>query len=134
MPILHVYRASLPSMNYIFKNGKPATFISGRFTTDLEEEIAELDAEVKARHPFIYIDPEEVTIDSEKLDPMSGLRERIIAEYLARLAEVTDPNNDMGKSESGPIKPASTADISQAAQGGSGVGLAARLMTMAPKK
>jgi hypothetical protein len=121
-------------MNYIFKNGKPATFVSGRFITDIPSEIAELDEEVAAKHPFIFIDPAEKEIDSEKLDPMAGLRERIIAEYLARQAEVTNPTNDMGSTKQEPLKPASTLDIAQAAEGGSGAGLAARLMIQVSKK
>ncbi len=128
MSTLRVYKATLPSVNYIFRNGKPAIFISGKFCTDIPTEISELDEEVASGHPIIYIDSAEREIDSAKVDPIAGLREQIIAEYKASMAAATDLGNDMGASNQGALKPASTLDVIEATAGGSGAGLAARIL------
>jgi len=133
MSLLRVYKATLPSVNYIFRNGKPAIFVQGKFATGVADEIAELDDEIAKGHPIIYVDAAEREIDSEAVDPLAALRAKIIAEYKASEAAAIDPTNDMGTSTQGALTPASTADIAVAAEGGSGVGLAARLMSVTKK-
>lgn len=128
MSTLRVFKATLPSVNYIFKNGKPAIFVQGKFCTDVPAEIAELDEEVANHHPIIFIDSAEREVDSAAVDPISALREKIIAEYKASMATATSPDNDMGESVQGALKPASTQDVVEAAAGGSGAGLAARIL------
>jgi hypothetical protein len=128
MTIVKIFKATLPSVNYIFKNGKPAIFVSGKFHTSIPAEIRELETEIAAGHPILYIDSAEVEVDSTKVDPIAGLRESIIAEYKASMAAATNPDNNMGDSAQDPLKPSSTNAIQDAAAGGSGVGLAARLM------
>lgn len=133
MSTLRVFKATLPSVNYIFKNGKPAIFINGMYTTDVPFEIEELDAEIATRHPHIFIDSAMREIDSAKVDPIAALREKIIAEYQATMAAATSLDNDLGNSTQGALKPASSVDIAAASAGGSGAGLAARLVTMQTK-
>jgi hypothetical protein len=128
MSTLRVFKATLPSINYIFKNGKPAIFINGMYTTDVPFEIEELDAEIATRHPHIFIDEAMREIDSAKVDPIAALREKIIAEYKATMAAATDQDNDRGNSVQGQLKPASSVDIAAASAGGSGAGLAARIL------
>jgi hypothetical protein len=128
MTIAKIFKATLPSVNYIFKNGKPAIFVNGKFHTSIPAEIQELEAEIAAGHPILYIDSAEAEVDSTKVDPIAGLRESIIAEYKASMAAATNPDNNMGDSAQDPLKPSSTNAIQDAAAGGSGVGLAARLM------
>lgn len=133
MSTLRVFKATLPSVNYIFKNGKPAIFVNGMYTTDVPFEIEELDAEIATRHPHIFIDESMREIDSAKVDPIAALREKIIAEYQATMAAATSLDNDLGNSTQGALKPASSVDIAAASAGGSGAGLAARLVTMQTK-
>lgn len=135
MSTLRVFKATLPSVNYIFKNGKPAIFVQGVYTTDVVSEIEELDAEIAARHPHIFIDAAMREIDSSAVDPIAALREKIIAEYKATMASATSLDNDMGKSNQGPLKPASSVDVAAATAGGSGEGFAARILkaTSTPK-
>jgi hypothetical protein len=128
MSTLRVFKATLPSVNYIFKNGKPAIFVNGMYTTDVPFEIEELDAEIATRHPHIFIDESMREIDSAKVDPIAALREKIIAEYQATMAAATAQDNDLGTSTQGALKPASSVDIAAASAGGSGAGLAARIL------
>lgn len=125
-----IFKATLPSINYVFKNGKPAIFIEGKFITAVPAEVAELKDEIAAGHPHIYIDAKEAEIAASAIDPMAGLRAQIEAELMAKMAAATDPSNDMGKTEQEALKPASSTDIAVAAVGGSGTGLAARLMSL----
>lgn len=125
-----IFKATLPSINYVFKNGKPAIFVSGKFITSVPAEVAELKAEIEAGHPHIYIDAKEAEIAAAAIDPMAGLRAQIEAEIMAKMAAATNPENDMGNTEDEKLKPASSTDIASAAVGGSGTGLAARLMSV----
>lgn len=129
-----IFKATLPSINYVFKNGKPAIFVSGKFITAIPAEVAELKAEIEAGHPHIYIDAKEAEIAAAAIDPMAGLRAQIEAEIMAKMAAATNPENDMGTVEQVPLKPGSSQDIAAAAIGGSGTGLAARLMSLNANK
>ena len=121
MTTLSVFKATIPSINFIFSNGKPAIFVSGVYRTEVDWEIKELQKEISSGHPHIYIDPQETTIESDMVDPMNALRAKIIAEYVAKeKAAAGDTSRDMGISIQQPIKPANTLDISDAAMGGSG--------------
>lgn len=131
--LLHVFYSTLPSVNYIFKNGKPAIFIDKVFRTAIESEIAELTQEVADGHPHIYIKEDEKTVQSDMLDPMNVLRERFFKEFQAQQAAAVNPENDMGTSTQEALKPASTQAIAQAAAGGSGSALTARLTNLANK-
>jgi hypothetical protein len=61
---------------------------------------------------------------------MQALRKEIEAQIRAEMEKATDPANDMGNSDQGPLKVATSADVAQAAQGGSGTSLAARLVNL----
>lgn len=133
MTIATIFKASLPSVNYIFKNGKPAIFVAGKFATIVPAEIEELKAEIASGHPHIYIDEKEAEIDSSKIDPIQSLRAQIEAEIRAKMAEATALDNDRGTTEPEKLKPSSSTDVMEAASGGSGAGLAARLMSTTKK-
>ena len=133
MTILQVFKATLPSINYIFRNGKPAIFIQGKYATGVEAEVDELNDEISKGHPHIYVDKEEATVDSEMVDPIQALRAKIEAQIRAEMAAATDLSNDRGTSEVEKLKPSSSTDVMDAAAGGSGVGLAARLMNVTKK-
>jgi hypothetical protein len=130
--MLSVFKATLPSVNYIFKNGKPAIFVSGRYTTSVEAEIKELNEEVAAGHPHISIDPNEREISSELVDPIAALRHKIIAEYKATELSATNPSNDMGQSIQGALIPGNTTNIAEAAAGGNGQNTSALTFLKAP--
>jgi hypothetical protein len=131
MTTLHIFKSTLPSVNYIFGNGKPAVFQQGRYLTDQEEEVATLQYEIKKGHPHIFQDPAELTVESDMLDPMVALkakvREQVLAELAEEAARAIDPKRDMGTSNQSQVKPASTKDIAVAAAGGSGAALVSSL-------
>lgn len=68
-----------------------AVFIAGRFVTSDEDQIKELNAEVKqegasrSSHPYIYIDEADKEIDSEALSPMEIVRLKAKEEARAEL-------------------------------------------------
>lgn len=116
-----VYSCSTPSCTYFFKDGKPATFIRGRFITSNPSQIAELDHEIANNHPTISRG-EQYTPDMD--DPMLALRKRIreeiIAEELEKMRTSQNPSRDLGTSEQGKIKAQSTSDISAVTLGSGG--------------
>lgn len=134
MSTLRIFKSTIPSVNYIFGNGKPAIFVNGVFRTDIASEISALESEVTQHHPHIYIDPNEREIDSELVDPMNALRAKIIAEYVAAQTAATALTNDRGTSDQSGAKPASTVDVSPAAAGGSGVQLLANVAALVKAK
>ena len=133
MAIKKVFKVSLPSVNYVFRNGKPASFVGGKYLTDIPDEIAELEDEISKGHPLIFVDPNELEMDEKYLDPMVGLREKIIAEFLENQAKANDPTNDMGTSTQGSVIPANSQDVAVAAAGGSGATLVASLAALKNK-
>lgn len=64
MTIKRVYKNTLLDSQYLFRNGKSAHFQAGRYETNDELEIAELDAEIKAGIPHIYIDKNDSVRDT----------------------------------------------------------------------
>lgn len=106
MAILNLYFSSIPSCKTHMPNGKELNFIGGQFATDEEEEIEFLDAQVKARHPHIYVKKDAATIDSNKLSPLDEIKKKAVEEYLAQQAlqqtteSVTDKNAGLGTTAS----------------------------------
>jgi hypothetical protein len=117
MTIQTLFKSNQLSSNYIFRSGKVANFVRGRYSTDIQSEIDELENEIKLKHPHIYKDAKETTIDTEKLDPMWRIKQDIRAEILADMARSQDPSRDMGSYEPTNLSPASTSDIAPVAAG-----------------
>ena len=94
-------------MSYLFKNGKAAIFVQGRFSTAIEAEIEELQAEVKAGNPYIFFDKNEPVakvVTSEEF--LKDMKAQIIAEYLASQESKELPDQEVAR-----LVPTSTADI-----------------------
>ena len=100
--IQRAFKASLPGLNYVFKNGDIAQFIVrdnngvGLYHTDDHEKIVELEQEVKKGNPYIFIDPNEKEVDIEALTPLARLKKQLRAEILAGGRAKTNPANNMG--------------------------------------
>lgn len=125
-----LYKATLPSINYIFKNGKPAIFVRGRFSTNIAAEIAELDAEIAAGHPHLFVDKDEPIVAEPTTNEMlAGLRAQWEAEFRAKMAEANQLSNDRGTSEVTKLVPGSTVDVA-AAIANSGTDMAAKLINL----
>lgn len=128
-----LYWSTMSFMNYVFSKGKMAIFKHHRYATDIESEIAELDKEIAAGHPAIYIKEDQKFLTAEMEDPMKALRAKFFAEFQAQQAAFVDPNNNMGNSSQEPIRPQSTSDIASVAAGGDATQTAAKLVAMANK-
>lgn len=96
--MFHKFCSSIPSCRFIFKSGKTAHFVCGQYATQQEDEIEELNAEIKKGHPHFYIDVNEKTIESDKIDPLAHLKKKIIDEFLEGQRNAL--NKDMGNSVS----------------------------------
>lgn len=68
MAIKNVFKSTIPQNTFLFKNGKAAVFIHGRYETDDADEITQLNAEIRGGIPYIYIDPQDASIDSSLQD------------------------------------------------------------------
>ena len=73
MTILSVFKNHIPNCSYIFKSGKAAAFLNGRFVTGIKTEIDELEAEIANAHQYIFKDVNELTVDTEALSPLETL-------------------------------------------------------------
>jgi hypothetical protein len=80
-----LFKATMQSCQYFFKDGSRADFVAGRFATDDPVRIAELQAEIKAKHPHIRVDAKELTTTQVVQDPLSHLRAKIRAELEAEM-------------------------------------------------
>lgn len=80
MTVSAIFKSTIPSCTYVFKNGMTAVFISGKYMTSDKELIAEMAAEVgeigfnKSKHPHIYVDENEAEVDSEALTPLEIIK------------------------------------------------------------
>lgn len=104
MAIQKIFRSATPSFRFFFRNGVPAVFMNGKYTTDNKELEHELMAEVgeigrtKSRNPYIYVDENEPTLDTEalssleiiKLQAKEEARQELLAEMAAQQARAMD--------------------------------------------
>ena len=116
MALKRVFKSHIQNCRFIFGNGDVAAFVGGRYLTDVDAEIQQLEKEVAAKNPTLYMDSAEMEVDPITLDPMYGIKQRIIAEFLA--GKITlDPNRDMGTSQQGPLKVANSRDVAAITSG-----------------
>ena len=126
--IFRVFKSHIRSTQFIFGNqpdydpirnptrsavnGKIAAFVDGKYRTDNAFEIAQLEHEVAAGHPTIYIDPNESTIEIDSEDPIAALKAQWLAESEERIrAEIMasiNPKNDAGDYEPPKVLPQNT--------------------------
>lgn len=119
--IQHVYYNTLGNCRYTFKSGKDLHFLGGKAHTNIQAEIDELNAEVEAGHPHIYVDADNLTEDMTKVDPMEAIKAKVREELLAEMAITLDKTNDRGTYGAAPASIltniANSDTISEAASG-----------------
>ena len=115
MTISAVFKSTLQSFNYFYKNGMSAVFIGGRYTTNNEKLAREMFEEVgaigktKSNHPYIFVDEDESEIDSEALSPLEVIklqakeeaRKELLAEQAAATSRALNKDVNISKSNSG---------------------------------
>ncbi len=133
----NLFKSRMPNWVFIFPNGKRAVFSKGMYMTTDPKEIAHLNLEIELGHPAMYVDPNEVTVSLDRIDPVAALkgrlRQELLAEIAAEMAAATNPANDMGNSEQGKLKPASTSDIVAVTAGGDAAARLANLRATVQK-
>ena len=94
MTIKRVFKNTMPNTQYLFKNGKSAQFVGGRYETDNSVEIFELDSEIQNGIPHLYIDLADSQVDTGMQDYVREAQiaatKRAIVEYEAAKAAETD--------------------------------------------
>lgn len=119
MTTRHVFKSSLGNSQYTFKNGKAGNFLNGEYTTELQSEIDELNAEIEAGHPYFYVDEAKKTVEST--DPMEEVRRRAREEALIQLrqeqAAALDKSRTSESDQDFKIRVANSDDISSAMSG-----------------
>lgn len=118
--VKRLYKSTIPFNNIIFPSGRIAHFKGGMYATDNPDYIAYLDEQIQKGGfgGVVYIDANATTITAEQENPMLALKKRFFEEFEKERAAKMDPSNDMGSSDSGKLKPASTTDIAPVALGG----------------
>lgn len=80
--LANVYFSTVRSMRFGFADGSVAHFIGGKYVTDSEKEIKELNTELKNRNPHLYTKVDQLTVDLS-VTPEELFKAKIIAEFLA---------------------------------------------------
>ena len=114
-----VFRSNIPSCRYVFKNGKVAPFIGGKYITNIKHEIDELDTEIEMKHPYISANKEEAV---NTIEPLEALKVRFFAEFQAAQAANLLKSNDAGTSEQGKLNIANSSTVSAGMAGSSSAG------------
>lgn len=132
-PRLHVFFSHSKSVQLVTPTGQKIVFVSGKYYTQDESEIAYLQDMVRMKRE-VYTDPNMLTISESERDPMTALKNRMREEILAEMAAQLNPANDRGESVQGHIKATSTSDISAVAAGGDASQLHAQVAKLIPGK
>lgn len=129
--MLRIFKSRMSSIQTILPNGKPVPFINGMHTTDDPYTIAYLDQMVMDNHPQIYIDTNDFEVDSGLVDPSEALKDKIIRDYLREQEVINNPNRDMGATDQTmKLNVGNSQNIAEAAAGGSGLSMSARLLSL----
>lgn len=101
--MLRIFKNTQLNSNYITTKGKQLNFLNGRHLTDNTADIKELQAEVDAGNPHIYVDPLDTEVDSKLVDPMEALKAKIRAELLEEQARESNAIGHISNTDSKPL-------------------------------
>lgn len=93
-----VFQTGMMSCKFVFSNGKVANFVGGKYYTDLDNEIAELNREISAGNPNIAYFGKMAKAD---INPANALKRAAIREFLEEQRRKV--GRDMGTSVQGPL-------------------------------
>ena len=94
------YFSTRPIISITMPSSKRIKFVGGMYVTDKEDEIEFLNAEIKFGNAMLFVKKDQLTVDSEALDPLAAVKKRAIEEYLENQKRAMDPNRDMGNTSS----------------------------------
>lgn len=102
MAIVTKFKSTIPSLRYVCKNGFVVNFLNGEFYTEVEYVNKELQEQADdLEQQYIYVDPEDTTIDTEAATPyelmVQAAKKQALAELAAAgLVKVADTTSDQG--------------------------------------
>jgi len=134
-----VFRMSLVSARYVFKNGKVAPFltkngVNSEYATNIEHEIQELDAEIAMNHPNISSKADEV-VAAASIEPLEMLKKKHFEEFTKLQAASVVKSNDAGSSIQTKLNVANSTTIGDgAASSDSTVAAPAKVSISLPSK
>ncbi len=99
MATLKVFFSKAPTTGYVFQSGRSVHFVNHRYTTDNNEEIAELEKECSYSESNYFIDQTQLEIDSSELDPIAVIKAKALAEARAEVAIATSLTRNMGTTD-----------------------------------
>lgn len=82
MAILNLYKSRFPYCKFSLQDGSSVEFVNGRFATDNQQAIRELDAEIRNKHPYIFKDPAQPTINTDEVDQLELIKQRAVQDYI----------------------------------------------------
>lgn len=102
--VFNVFKNTLGNASFVTSKGKVLHFLNGEHITDVAVDIEELQAEVAAGHPHIYIDKERETVDGNAKSAMDMLKETLRAELLREMeaAKLAASTNNFGETDAKP--------------------------------
>jgi ribonuclease HII len=123
MSLKNIYKSRLVASVYVTRNGKPLHFIDGKHITDNQEDIAELEMEIKrgSQEFSIYVDPAESQVDTSLQDAIQeATREaalKVIAEFEAAklAASSTSDSNCNVPAQAASLTPAKFLNVTSSA-------------------
>lgn len=130
----HVFYSVTPSMQVIDTKGQPIVFIAGRFHTKNADQIAFLQKMIADGSQAVSVNPDQLTMSADDLDPMEALKKKFIAEYLEQQAQQLSPEANVTESKQEPLNAASTTSIAPVAAGGGQTALASITARLAAAK
>lgn len=94
--IKQIFKARMPHINYVLKNGKTITFgADQQYLTSNPAEIAELQKEVDDGHQHIYRDPNEMEIDVTLQERIREAQQKAALEVLAEVNKEKSQQNQV---------------------------------------
>jgi hypothetical protein len=87
MSIVTKFKSTIPSLRFVCKNGFVVNFLQGEFHTQDADIAKEVQAQAdNVDQPYIYVDAEDATVDTEALSPYELLVQAAKRQALAELA------------------------------------------------
>ena len=92
--VVKLFKMRLNNIGYVFRNGKRAPFLAGRYSTDIPSEIAELEEEIELGHPHLYISADDPVLPA--VETIESLRKKHFEEFELQMKRAMDKNNNAG--------------------------------------
>jgi len=102
--IAKVFKNYVPNCKVFTPEGRQITFVNGSHITQIEKDIEYLQSCVDAGDQYVYIDPNEVEVNTEELTVegrMAKLKREAVEEYLATVAAASAQNSISVQSDLG---------------------------------